>query len=1183
MKLKKLEILGFKSFKDKIAFDFSDGISGIVGPNGCGKSNVIDGLRWIMGEQNARLLRGKKMEDVIFAGSEDAAPINMAEVTMILANDGINFPSEYAEYTEVMISRRVYREGESEYYINKVPCRLLDIKEFFMDTGIGPRTYSMVEQNSVTSYAEAKPEERRQYIEEAAGITKYKSRKEAAVRKMESTKQNILRLNDIIREVRSQLNSVTRQAKRAEKYKTMKKEIKDTELALSLQALTNLMQQQQDARNSLDGLKENEDRSRSQLREIEGSTEEVKSGLQDHEEARLQEKLYHLKNEINIKEQEIAFSKKKLTDLSARKQKNETEIKLLRERNETFAGEIENLEVLTAQSAADVEYLRKDISEIQDIADKQRIEERETHKILEERKNRQITLASEHARLKNVLISLERSVADFQKRAERDDREIEENNNKLQSIEDTLQSLNFDLQSDFDNLEISEERERVIRNDIETSKNNLKEANAKILSLKDDLGKKSARLLSLKEFQDSYEWCNEGARSILKANQEAQLSCSGIYGLVADHINVPREFETAVEAILGEKLQYLVVKEAEDGIKAIDYLKNSSTGRGSFVPLEVRNNVGGLDSIAHVNGVLKLIDVIDVREDFKCIADYLLGDALLISNLHTGIALWRKNGFSGTMVTREGDLISQHGVLTGGNGGNGSGLLKNKREITELHLEIEQLTTTLDGEIARRDRMEADLADKEEALQETRSEMRDLEIGINSKKKDVERFENEVKWVQQRLNGLLLNRDSLTREESEASQKIESFKNDLSRNERESESIASEISDLSKRWEELRSRLEAIEKDLTEKRIRLASNEEKKNSAINSLSRLRSDLENISSEIESRVVDSDGCEREISELTARVSTEEEKVRSLYTGFQSIEADLSRERELKAGKESRISELEIQARDIRNSLEDIQKQMNNIQMDIHKITLNYESLIKDIQDRYFIDLASMLADFNGLEEADRIELTKKLESNRKAIEEFGEVNLLAIEEYETLKQRFDFLTSQVTDLNVSMEALQRTITRINRISRTRFAETFEAVNKCFQEAFPKLFPNGKGELRLTESEDLLEAGVEVIVQIPGKKMQNLTLLSGGEKSMVAVALIFAIILYRPTPFLILDEVDAALDDANVSLFNNLIKDISKNSQIILVTHNKRTMEIADNLFGVTMEKKGISTMVSVNLN
>ncbi len=1185
MKLKKLEILGFKSFKDKVSFDFSNGVSGIVGPNGCGKSNVVDALRWIMGEQNARLLRGKKMEDVIFSGSEEAAAVNMAEVTMILANDGINFPTDYAEFNEVMISRRVYREGESEYFINKVPCRLLDIREFFMDTGVGARTYSLVEQNSVTSYAEAKPEERRQYIEEAAGITKYKSRKEAAVRKMESTKQNVLRLNDILREVKSQLNSVSRQAKRAEKYKIMKKDIKDAETALALEALSALIDDLEASRGSLEQLNAEEVASRARIRQIENDIEQARAGLHDHEENRLQEQLYHLKNDIGIREQAIAFSKKKLEELAAQSQKSQTEAKLLRERQTTVFEEIDVLERLVAESAGAVENLRQQIAALQTVADEERARERDSQRHLDEKKASQVSLAAEHARLNNTLSGLERSIEDFKRRAEHDNREIGENNAKRQSVEDRLEALNAELQEEFDNLEMAEERQRVVRNDLDSARAQLKAADERIAALRDDLGKKSARLLSLKEFHDGLEWCNEGARSILKASKEAQLTCAGVYGLVADHINVPQQYETAVEAVLGDKLQYLVVKEAEDGAKAIDYLKTTAAGRGSFVPLEVRNNVKGIESVGQQDNVVKLIDVINVHEDFKSIADYLLGDVLLIQNLSHGISLWRRNGFSGTMVTPEGDLISPQGVLTGGNTSQGAatGMLKNKREMAELQQQIEERSKGLDAETTARNRIEANIGDWEDELQEIRSTLRDLEIGTNSKKKDIERYENEMKWIEQRLSVLQFNHQNLAHEQQDAVNKIASVREQLAVNEANNQTFTSEISELVNFWEGSRNRLQELERNLTEQRINLASLEEKSNSDSKTLTRLLADRENIASEIDARLEDSAACDRETAELGARIAGDEEAVRAGYATYEQVEADLTRERAFKTEKEAVIAEMEAESRAVKTTLEELLRRMNDLQMASHKTTLQIETLRKDIQDKYFIDLATLLPDFTRLDDVQREELVKQLEINRKAVEAFGEVNLLAIEEHASLQQRFDFLTAQLADLNASLEALQRTISRINRISRQRFAETFEAVNQCFKQAFPKLFPGGKGELRLTEAEDVLEAGVEVIVQIPGKKMQNLTLLSGGEKSMVAVALIFAIILYRPTPFLILDEVDAALDDTNVGLFNQLIHDIAKSSQIILITHNKRTMEVTDNLFGVTMEKKGISTMVSVNLH
>ncbi len=819
------------------------------------------------------------------------------------------------------------------------------------------------------------------------------------------------------------------------------------------------------------------------------------------------------------------------------------------------------------------------------MVDSERLLEKNTRKNFDEKKNLQFSMASDHARIKNTCFGLEKGIEDLGRRKERENREIEGNNIRLGSVEKNLDALNSDLLADFDQLEMAEEKERVIRQELDDAKSKLKSADLRIASLKESLGKKSARLSSLREFQESYEWCNEGAKSILRANAESGLTGSGIYGLVADHIDVPREYETAVEAVLGEKLQYLVVHKAEDAIKAIDYLKSSSSGRGSFVPLEVRNNTNGLDSIAHQQDIVKLIDVIRVGDEFKSIADYLLGDVFLISNLDNGIALWRRNGFSGTMVTPEGDMISPHGVLTGGNGGSAesSNLLRSKREISELRVEIEELSTALREAMAKKNAFETGIGDWEGELRDIQSELRQFEISVNSKKKDIERVENEAKWVEQSLNSLLFNRDNLVAEETETSRKLNSLKGELLENERLGKEIAEQVTSLSRMWDESRSRLESLEKNLTEQRVLFASLDEKCNAITRSLSRLDADVTSAADEIALRNTDSEMCDQASSELAARILSDEEMLRNHYSEYAKVETDLAREKEMKAAGESRLSELETQARGIKMKLEEILRHNNENQMESHKILLSLEALRKDIQEKYFIDLAALVPEFKRLGEQEQEELTRKLEANRMTVEEFGEVNLLAIEEHENLNKRYDFLTAQVTDLNVSLDALQRTIFRINRISRTRFAETFEAVNQCFQSAFPKLFPNGRGELHLTESEDLLEAGIDVHVQIPGKKTQNISLLSGGEKSLVAVALIFAIILYRPTPFLILDEVDAALDDQNISLFNGFIRDISQSSQIILVTHNKRTMEIADNLFGITMEKQGVSTMVSVNLN
>lgn len=1184
MKLKRLEILGFKTFKEKTVLDFSTGISGIVGPNGCGKSNIVDALRWVMGEQNARLLRGKRMEDVIFAGSEEAPAVNMAEVSIILTNDGSNFPPEFAEFNEVMITRKAFREEEGEYYINKIPCRLLDIKEFFMDTGIGARTYSLVEQNSVMGLVEAKPEERRQFIEEAAGIIKYKTRKESAFRKMESTKQNILRLNDIVREVRLQLNSVTRQAKRAEKYKNIRKEVREAELALSLERHCGLAERKSSLEAAWEDLQSREQETKSLLGVIEARLEELKAGILESSEADLQEKLYNLKNAINSAEQEISFSKRKMEELSLQKQRSILELDMLREKRSGTEAEIASLRAALADDEESAAGLRGSIAEAQDALESRRQRERELSRSVEDRKSAALSLASEAARHRNMLSALEKGLDDIHKRTERSERELGGNRDQLLSVGKMLDGIAADLEADARLLSDAASREKEALEGLDAARGRRRDLEEEITAMREELGVKSSRLLSLKEIQEGHTWCGEAARSILNADSSRELSCAKIFGVVADHLDVPPDYETAVESVLGEKLQYMVVHAAEDGLQAIDYLKKNSVGRGSFVPAgEVRGTSAGLKD-AELSEAVRLMDVIRIRDDFRGVADYLLGDVLLIPNLQAGVSMWRKNGFAGTLVTKEGDLISPHGVLTGGNGAGGeSGMLRKKREMAELETDIAGITERLRSASEEKDLLDGSMESLENEVAAARGDLKVLEIRVSTRRKDIERYENEKKWIEQRIHALELDCEHLRSEAAQALESIESHRKEAAVCEERSREASAEIAELADGWEEFRSGLLKAERELTEKRVSLASLEEKVSAGRKSVERLEADGRSVAAAIEGKAAETESCDNTSAELAERTAQTEEKLRSLYAEYEAGETDLRNEREARQEKEAGLSAQEAEAREVRRKIDEAAREAAEVRMELHRTALEMDSLGREVQEKHHEDIAALAAGFQGIDGTRRDEILQRLEANRKTLDDFGEVNLLAIEEHEQLKERYEFLVSQVNDLNASLDTLQRTISRINRISRKRFAEAFEAVNDTFKEVFPKLFPGGRGELRLTESPDVLEAGVEVMVQVPGKKTQNITLLSGGEKSLVAIALIFAIILYRPTPFLILDEVDAALDDSNISLFNRLVKDISARSQIILVTHNKKSMEISDNLYGITMERQGISTSVSVNLN
>ena len=1189
MRLKNLEIIGFKSFRDKVVLDFSDGITAVVGPNGCGKSNIVDAIRWVMGEQRVKTLRGKKMDDVIFHGAEDAAPIGMAEVSMVIENNGHSFSGTYTDCSEVMISRRLFRDGESEYTINKVPCRLLDVREFFMGTGVGAKTYSIVEQNNVASLVEAKPEERRQFIEDAAGISKYKSRKEAASRKMEATRQNILRLNDIIKEVKTQLNAVSRQAKRAEQYRELKKQVKEAEITLALQVHADLSAKGESLKESRAVLDRRDMEIRTNLKGLEAAFEGLKVEILENEEklSDCQKKLYDVRNIINIEEQKIEYTKDHIKDLSERKQKNLSEVEILRERQENVTGEIEVLKTVTGESDDKIENVRHAVSQSQRRVEELKKEADALHRDLEEKKVEYIDIVTGKAKAKNMIISLEKRIEDLRKRADRDNREIYEHRERLDSILHDIEQIRTELKSDEDSLEELRERKTVAGNECERSKRELEELDEEISERKEEAGRKSSRLTSLKEFQESYAWCNEGIKSIMTADKKAGSETTlrnACIGLVADHIDVPREYETAVEAVLGEKLQYVVVKSQEDGVRAIDYLKSYSLGRGSFVPLEVRNN--GLDSkpADHLQEAVRLIDLVNVRQDFKKIADYLLGDVLLIPNLNRGISLWEMNGFRGTFVTPEGDIITPQGVLTGGSKTNGErSLLQNKREIAELEAEAENLTARLEKDRENRKRMVPLISEWEEELLQSGSDIHHLELRINGKKKDMERFEDDIRRTEQRIHVLEFSHENLKSEETETLERIDAVKQEISSYENREKSINDVTTSSRNEWETLKTRLEGQEKELTEQKILLTSLEGKRDANIRTLSRLHADIVGLSSEIDAKMKDIGSCESQAESMAREIQGGKDLLEKLYRDYETLEETLTQSKILQQEREASLRKGEAEIREVRQACDKIVQEINELEMENREISYQMDGLTKNIEGKYYVNLGALIPDFRKLDEQEIEKLTTRLAGDRQSIENFGEVNLLALTEYDQIKERFDFLTGQVSDLNTSLDALQRTITRINQISRKRFAETFEAVNRRFREVFSRIFPGGKGNLRLTDETDLLETGVDIDILIPGKRAQSISLLSGGEKSLAAIALIFSILLYRPAPFLVLDEVDAALDDANISLFNHLVNDTAVNSQIIMVTHNKRTMEFAENLFGITMQKQGISTVVSVALN
>jgi chromosome segregation protein len=1182
MNLKSLEIAGFKSFRDRVMLNFSSGVTGIVGPNGCGKSNIVDAIRWVMGEQRVKALRGKKMDDVVFNGSQDSAPLSMAEITMTLIANGNSFPGAYSELSEISISRKVVLDGDSEYYINNAPCRLLDVKEFFMGTGVGAKTYSLVEQGHVTNLVEAKPEDRRLFIEDAAGVSKYKSRKEAAVRKMEATRQNMIRLNDIIKEVKTQLNTISRQAKRAEQYKNIKQESKEAELTVALQSHVELAENESSLQAGRTDLQNQDAVIHANLEARESALDELKMKLLENEEliSKAQHELYEVKNTISIKEKGIEFAQRQIIDTSERKQKDLAEIQMLQVRKADLTAEIENLKINSAEAESKLAALKMEHEEGQRKVQELVNADKELSNQLEEKKILFIDIVTEKAKLNNMISSLGKNIEDLKKREERETRELDEDKKMMGDLVIRLESVNENLKNDEAQIIKLEENRELASSELERSKSDLQLKEENVAKIKEDTNVKSSRLLSLKEFQEAYKWCNDGVKTIITNKEHSDK----FYGVVADHISVPREYEAAVEAVLGEKLQYVVVKSQEDGVRAIDYLKNYQLGRGSFVSVDLRNHNAKTYSEEHLQEAEPLLEKVKVHEDYKQIVDCLLNDVLLIPTIENGISLWKKNGFHGTFVTRDGDIISPHGVLTGGSGAAvEKSLLATKREIGELESELSALAVDLEVNTNQKNNLVSSISRWEEEISQIKTEIHSLEIDVNGRKKDRERFEDEINRLTQRVAVLEFNRQTLNAEKSEAEEKLHKFSADVLLKEEEEKEINEVISVFNARREQSRAEINGQERHLTGKKIEMASLEEKREADLRTISRLQNDIGAIENENKVKEEEIISCEKQIVELTQTIENEQTSLKDSYEGLAAQETLLAEKKAEQNREDAQLKIKESEIREIKKNLDELRQQINEMEIQCREVAINSENLKKMIAEKHDVDLGSIAAGFEKIGEEKLADLIALLERNKQTIEAFGEVNLLALNEYEELDKRYNFLSTQITDLNSSLNVLQRTIARINKISRARFAETFEAVNACFKEVFAQIFPGGRGELLLTDENDLLETGVDIDIQVPGKRKQNVNLLSGGEKSLVAVALIFAILKYRPSPFLVLDEVDAALDDANTNLFNRLIKDVARNSQVVMITHNKSTMEVADTLFGVTMQKQGISTLVSVNLN
>jgi chromosome segregation protein len=1150
--MKCLKLHGFKSFCKETDILFSDGTSAIVGPNGCGKSNVVDALRWVLGEQSPKRLRGKNMEEILFGGSEQFPPAGMAKVSLVLSQRDRGFPHPYSEFEELSIERIYYRGGESEYRINRMPARLKDVVDLFSDTGTGTRAYSIIEQGYIGEIISAGPERRRLFIEEAAGIVKYKRRKASALRKMEATEENLRHIEAIHFEIKRQMNALNRQAQKARRYQRLKEDIRRLDCTLAFRQHHVLVDQER-SEQAIKG--EGEQKTARLVAEVsreEAEIEEIRADLID-ENREMEEKkarLLDLVQELNQIENKQIYIKQSHQELQGKREEDERQIADTRVRLEEADREGTELSTKIDELSSRGKWVEANVGEERERCEGILTQEKELQTRIDSVKDNLFACMTKKAGLNNRQLGIQEKRKDLEQRKARGEDEIRD----MEREDECFFSRQTELEKALKNWKQKRGLSLLERVALEVHQRQLKgefdALSEAIERLQSDLNLKSSRLVSLQEFQENFEGFHEGVRAVMRKRKEEERLKKGIRGMVADVLETEPEYETALESVLGDKLQYIIVEEQEYGLQAIEYLKTQTLGRGSFIPLQLR---AGAERDVYGGSVpgTPLMDVVKVRDEYQDIAEHLLGDVVMVPDLASGMDVWRNNGHFKRIVSKDGDLIDPEGVISGGKtNGSGNTVLKTKREIKELEKEVGLLEAEHRGKKEEADALLRKIRFNESDLERVQQDLYRLDMEILRGEKDAQQITEQRKRDLQRKAVL----------EAEASQRN-----------LELEGLKTEEEQLAREEQELAEQQSSSEEMLSELSRQIQEWTAEKELAQDELNRLEIELQVIWEKRSGLYTHKRQIEQRIQTINIYLLEKERDAEEALAGIN----------ERVHAKTSSLERKEEVAKGLKGELEATRHELDALQVRLVELGLKKKNLEDQVWQRHRIDMTAE-PELELSEEADE-EIEQQLEKLYASLERIGEVNPTAIEEFESLQQRHQFYQHQFEDLKNSLESLKRLIKRINRITKTRFLEAFEQINEKFQKIFPQLFKGGKAFLQLDNPDDPLESGVDMVAQPPGKRLQNINLLSGGEKSLAALAMVIAIFQHKPSPFCVLDEVDAALDDVNVMRFTEILQEIADLSQFILITHNKQTMGIAKHLYGVTMESPGISQIVSVKVN
>lgn len=1177
MYLKRLELQGFKSFADKTVLEFMPGITSVIGPNGSGKSNISDAIRWVLGEQSMKSLRSGKSSDVIFAGTQNRKSLGFAEASLIFDNSDGKLP---IEYTEVTVTRKIYRSGETGYYINKVPCRLKDVLELFMDTGIGKDGYSIIGQGKIDEILSNKSEDRRNVFEEAAGIVKFKTRKEESEKKLEHTKLNLLRINDILTEIEANIEPLKIQADKARKFLNLKEELKNIEVGLFYF---------------------NIEKYKSELKEIIENTEILQSNC-NLEEGKI-ERIKLLKEELKDNLDEITIKIENTQNIGF---ESEKQIEKLNSDINVAKAKIQN-------NSENIESYNKEISETNEKIkkSKQEIDEKidKKNSLKENRKKFENELNEKQEKLDEIL----KNLSDEQLHIESLKRKLEDNIDEKYEIESDTNTQNANTSniekrrtqidneinsniSELDNTSFKKEesvkefeKSKKDRNEIqEKIQNILKEKQSiekeikiydlKINNLMQENQIKDSRCKFLEETEREKEGYIKSVKSILNDKNLLANMNGKVHGAVANLITVPKNMQIAIEMSLGASLQNIVINSEEDAKKLIDYLRKNNLGRASFLPI---SSVKGkkIEKIKKIDKAIGVAsDLIEYDKLYENIILSLLGRTVIVENMDLGVELAKENNYSFKIVTLQGDIINPSGAISGGSvPKRTTSILGREKEIEELKEEIKSIKKKIES--VQKEQQEKKAILNNMGLKELESESQTIDIKYNVEKQKLESINENAEKLRLHIAKLKQEKINLNAQKEEIQKFIEQNKIKLEKIKRENEELQKEISNYTEKNKEINKVVDDLNFDITNLKISVSSFDESENSINEIQNLIEKEIENNNLNIKNKKDRIQNLTQEIEKLNTEINKNNEKIKEIKEKVSNSSIDIEKLKQEKTNISERIKKQEELQEEEFKIIEDLKAQIVRIDIKKNKTEEDLNSLVNNLWEEYELTPNAK----GNYKRPENVALTQKRVNNlRQDIRDLGSVNVDSIEEYKNLKNRYDFMCEQRLDLENTMSKLRNMISDITETMKKQFKERFEIINRNFGEVFKELFGGGKAEMALEDESNILECGININVQPPGKKLQSMMLLSGGERAFTAIALLFAILKMSPAPFCVLDEIEAALDDVNVYRYAEFLKKFSKDTQFLVITHRKGTMEAADTVYGITMEENGISKLLSMKL-